>query len=575
MSTYTDASLIYYPSGYKAGTAYSLKPTDGSGDLTFTRASTATRVNESGLIEGVRTNLALYSNDLSNAVWIKTFTTITSNAAISPDGTTNANKIVETTDNNLHRAGQGAIAVTSGQVYTFSFYAKAGERSELELQRINTSGTVFNSISATTADLTLGTLSVGSNLTSSSINSVGDGWYRISLSLTAIATGSGGLNIGMQKDGNVSYLGDGTSGVFIYRFQAEQSASATEYIPTTTTAVSVGMLANVPRIDYTGGGCSTLLLEPQRTNLIAYSEDFSNAYWTKNGASVTSGFTSPDGTTNAFKLVEDTSTGSHYLFKNIGSADGSTNTASVFAKKGERTSITLYSGANFTDSSTFNLENGTSVDNGTSTSKIQLISNGWYKCSVTSVNKIVRTYIMINNGTTSYTGDGTSGVYIFGASLEAGSYPTSYIPTLGTAVTRVKDETSTTIIPTMTGVSEFTWFFDNTDMDVLVSVVVYMQLNLSGGALRYYSTNGGRFRGSTYFGDVNAIGKLAVKCDGTTLSMFKNGVKSASTLASALGTFVNFSGFNQGGESFSGGMQSMILFPTALSDAEIIALTTI
>jgi hypothetical protein len=220
----------------------------------FTRSTSATRVNKDGLIEVVtnnkpridflndsngalllepqRSNLALYSNDLSNAAWDKSYSTITSNAAISPDGTTNANKVVETTDTGLHRAGQGAIAVTSGQVYTFSFYAKAAERNELELQRINTSGTVFNNISVTTADLILGTLSVGLNVTSSSINSVGDGWYRISLSLTAIATGSGGLNIGMQKDGNVSYLGDGTSGVYIYGFQAEQGSYATSYIPT-------------------------------------------------------------------------------------------------------------------------------------------------------------------------------------------------------------------------------------------------------------------------------------------------------------------------------------------------------
>jgi hypothetical protein len=220
----------------------------------FTRSTSGTRVNKDGLIEVVtnnkpridflndsngalllepqRTNLALYSNDLSNAAWSNSYSTITSNAAISPDGTTNANKVVETTDTGLHRAGQGAIAVTSGQVYTFSFYAKAAERNELELQRINTSGTVFNNISVTTADLILGTLSVGLNVTSSSINSVGDGWYRISLSLTAIATGSGGLNIGMQKDGNVSYLGDGTSGVYIYGFQAEQGSYATSYIPT-------------------------------------------------------------------------------------------------------------------------------------------------------------------------------------------------------------------------------------------------------------------------------------------------------------------------------------------------------
>ena len=69
MSLYTDASLIMYPSGYKEDKIYSLKPTDGSGDLTFTRASTATRVNAEGLIEKVRTNVVLYSQLQTNGVY--------------------------------------------------------------------------------------------------------------------------------------------------------------------------------------------------------------------------------------------------------------------------------------------------------------------------------------------------------------------------------------------------------------------------------------------------------------------------------------------------------------------------
>ena len=190
------------------------------------------------LLEPQRTNLALYSSEFDNAAYSLTESSITANASTSPDGTENADKLVEAATSNIHRVGQGSISVTSGQVYTFSFYVKAAERDELELQRINTSGIVFNSISVTTADLTNGTLSVGSNVTASNIASVGDGWYRISISLTAIATGSGGLNIGMEKDGNVSYVGDGVSGVYLYGFQCELGSYPTSYIPTSGTATT-------------------------------------------------------------------------------------------------------------------------------------------------------------------------------------------------------------------------------------------------------------------------------------------------------------------------------------------------
>ena len=131
------------------------------------------------LLEPQRTNLALYSSEFDNAAYSLTESSITANASTSPDGTENADKLVEAATSNIHRVGQGSISVTSGQVYTFSFYVKAAERDELELQRINTSGIVFNSISVTTADLTNGTLSVGSNVTASNIASVGDGWYRM------------------------------------------------------------------------------------------------------------------------------------------------------------------------------------------------------------------------------------------------------------------------------------------------------------------------------------------------------------------------------------------------------------
>ena len=591
MSTYTDASLIYYPSGYKASKAYSLKPTDGSGDLTFTRASSATRVNAEGLIEGVRTNLALYSNDLSNAVWNKTFTTITSNAAISPDGTNNANKIVETTDNNLHRAGQGSISVTSGQVYTFSFYAKAGERTELEIQRINTSGTVFNSISATTAELTLGTLSVGSNVTSSSINSVGDGWYRISLSLTAIATGSGGLNIGMQKDGNVIYLGDGTSGVFIYGFQAEQSALATEYIPTTTTAVSVGMLANVPRIDYTGGGCGKLLLEPQRTNSILISEDFANDYWTKFEATISSNVaTSPDGTANADKLIPSTNSSRHSVYKSSQSINGGYYT--VYAKADGYDWILLTSHGSSIPSSRgayFNVANGTIGTEGNGiVASITDMGNGWYKCSIndgTSGSSLYTVIVTNADNTESFAGNGTDGVLIWAAQNEQGSYPTSYIPTSGTAVTRVADSASKTGITSFLSSSSGCLFFNfgaNNQQNSAVlgglingdwgtSIITRVE---SVGLLRVDVINGFTLLFS-YISNVQINNsKIAISWVGGVLKIYINGLLKQTSGSITIPSINQL--ILQGGQSAALlNYSQVLLFPTNLSDTDAIALTTL
>ena len=97
-STFDDASLVFIPSGYKTSKAYSVKPSDGSGDMSFTRSNdTATRVNSAGLIEKVRTNLALQSQSFAtSAVWGTVNGTVTNNAGTAPDGTNTASKIVAT-----------------------------------------------------------------------------------------------------------------------------------------------------------------------------------------------------------------------------------------------------------------------------------------------------------------------------------------------------------------------------------------------------------------------------------------------------------------------------------------------
>ena len=110
MSLLEQASLIVTPNGFKESKLYSVIPSDGSGDMTVVRATTATRVNENGLIEVTPYNLFTYSEQFDNASWVKERITITTNATTAPNGTLTADKIVEDTTTNSHRVRQNATS---------------------------------------------------------------------------------------------------------------------------------------------------------------------------------------------------------------------------------------------------------------------------------------------------------------------------------------------------------------------------------------------------------------------------------------------------------------------------------
>jgi hypothetical protein len=204
--------------------------------------------------------------------------------------------------------------------------------------------------------------------------------------------------------------------------------------------------ANTVRVDYSLG-YPAMLIEPSATNLVAYSEEFSNSWWVKLDATMEVGHAAPDGTTNAYKLIEDTSDSAHRAYNADITALG---TISVYAKQGDSNNrlFQIKRDGSSNSWSWFDLQAGTVEYQTQGVASIEDAGNGWKRCTFTPTNANSTFVFGMSDGgldrSESYQGDGTSGVYIWGAQLEAGSVATSYIPTSGSAVTRAADNLSIT-----------------------------------------------------------------------------------------------------------------------------------
>lgn len=590
MSLFDDASLIITPNAYKEGKIYAIKPTDGSGDLSVVRATTATDVNSSGLIEDTPYNLLQRSEEFSNAIWSKSNTTITANTITAPNGSLTADKLVENNLNGVHIILQ-SLTLVVGTTYTVSCFLKAGERNRGRLRVLGSSAqeVEFNLQNGTS--------------TGGVIQNFGNEWYRISF--TFVANGASSSIVIFLSDSttgnsgfNYTYTGNGTNGFFIWGAQLVTGSSAREYFPTTDRL-------NVPRLDYTNSTCPSILVEPQRTNLALRSEEFDNVAWAGSAVVTANTNTSPNGALNADTLNDNSAIVFREKSQAITIPVNSTITCSVFIKKTIGTPTYFPAIAlNFTPTSlrtarvilntttgTFNLEGVTAIG----VSAIVTDFNDYWRLELkatdngsnTVVTALFYPAISLDGITLSVLATGSN--VFWGAQMELGSNATSYIPTVASTVTRNADVFSKTGISSLIGQTEGTLFVDvnykaesilKTFLNLGTTTSSYIAIgaranNKMGMEVVNSSVQVNGFSTATY--STNQRLKIAMTYKLNDFKLYVNGILQATDTSGTVPAKaeVYLGSYGNGTFQATDGINSAILWKTALTDAELISLTTI
>ena len=564
MSLYKSSSLVMIPTAYKDGKLYSVRPTDGSGDFTFSRGSNlaATRVDVNGLIEKGRENLLLQSNQF-DTTWATTSASITGGQS-GYDGTNDAWLLNETAV-----GGRVFQTISGSGVMTISLYAKSGSLDYLLIYVNTTSSDPYAYF-----DLATGAVGNTSQNIDANIEAVGGGWYRLSV------TG----NVGTLSAIEI-YPADSTSthtntagSIYIQDAQLEAGLVATDYIETGASTAQAGILEDMPRLDYSGGAsCPALLLEPQRTNLFTQSE-YLGAWSTAGSPSptLTNNYAeSPEGVDNAYRIQIPSVSGLSLMAQLVSHTSGTDMTISAYVK------------SNVVSDQSFKLFGDYATGSGTSGTLTA--TSEWQRFTFTFTPTATgnRNAGILNEANTA------ADLLVYGMQIEAGSYLTSYIPTYGSSVTRSSDKPISSsynyqaenilganvgtiildceTIGTSTGSNDFHMFgaannIQNgylfranagTTMDIL-------ERNSNASTAQWSSV-----------GNKQTRNKIGVSYSGADVDVYVNGVAKSLSSGTPQGGG-NINGFATS-QSNSAGLiiHQILIFPNKLTDSEMASITTL
>jgi len=524
MSLYDKMGLLITPNGVAPSKIFAYKPTNGSGDGVFDRNTTATRVNSSGLIEDVAIDMARIDYPTNGSC---------------------PHLLFEPQSTNL---------ITQSESFGKSYWTKTGA----SIQGDPSTAGVEEVVNGDFATDTWWGKDTSWTISGGSANSNGSGTMYKGSVLTIGKTYLVSFDISSYTSGSVSYPNGGftpTLAVGSYSFTYMASSATVSF-----SGVSfIGSIDNVS------------VKEVQ-------------------------GFESPslDSPTGAFKLVEDTSTGSKWVYTSPTVTSGQSYTYSVIAKKGERDFLLLNAYSNGNNRNWFDLNTGTLGTSESGVSKIESIGNGWYRCSVTITTVSGTQFFIISpsisDNSSSYTGDGTSGVYIFGAQLEALPYATSYIPTNGSTVTRVQDVANNFGDVNTFNSEEGTLFVECSGFTDSAARLISLSdgTNTNRMYIGYSSTfitavvvvgGGLSYVYNFVSSGVSDTVKIALTYKENDFTLYVNGVKKNFQLSGSIYpvNILNRLSFDSGAgaSNFYGETKQLQVYKEALTDAELITLTTI